>query len=238
MERKVNWGKLVWWMVWGLVLVGIVLAIWLWFSQEDESVDVPATEVCTTYLGTVEKQCVMDYMGLTKGEAVERASKYVMWVGFFSIDGIPQMNIEPGGTWIYFTVENDRVVGVCFDDTNYGWEGRLCYSEASVREKVALPNFVLEHECREMPEGTYGSSYYGAELGRTHDEIIGLIEAGVGVTRWPAGPGFGMDYDVPKVVVDVPAPGEWLTEGHMRVLKEIRDRYMDKVCFSIREEWK
>lgn len=236
MKRKVNWGRVTWWILWGVVVAGIATAVLLWFTREEKQLASPAPDVCTTYSGTVEEQCAKDYIGLTTAEATARAKQFVMWVGFITIDGAPQANIEPGGTWIYFTIENDRVVGVCFDR---GWEGRLCYSEATERERVALPDFVLEHECREMAEGVAGASdaVRYDELEAVRAALYVVMGENPGVDRFVS-TGITTDYDTHKLSVDIPAPGEWLSEGHMRVLEEVRDKYLDRACFGIREEWK
>jgi hypothetical protein len=85
----------------------------------------PVSKTCTTYGGTLEEQCIEDYIGLTQKEATEKARQYgyipgIVPVEIVLVDGVGVACAEVSGPFINLEVEdvsdpNSVIVGGYFE---------------------------------------------------------------------------------------------------------------------------
>lgn len=116
---------------WVLVLVVILLvaasaaavSFYLIYRSTESS------RVCTTYIDSRDKQCASDYIGLNKQQAEELAKKHGLYIKYSTINGESAFNVDIGADSVWFDLDNDIVLRVCFESVRYGWphEGKLCY---------------------------------------------------------------------------------------------------------------
>lgn len=115
---------------WVLVLVIILLvasaaSVTIYLLSRDSE----ASKTCTTFVGSRDKQCASDYIGLTKEEAEERADKYSLYVRYSTIDSVGMVNNDLGADSVMFDIEKNIVTRVCFSSVQHGWTHgeALCY---------------------------------------------------------------------------------------------------------------
>lgn len=83
----------------------------------------PINTVCKEYGAPVGKQCIADYLGLTRDEAMAKAKESKLFPQVTYIDGEDQAILDIGGPVIYFEVENGAVTDGYFD--RFTKDGRI-----------------------------------------------------------------------------------------------------------------
>jgi len=97
-----------------LIITVIILAATMIIVSLYIRLDQYNQHYCATY-SNLQRQCLIDYIGLTKEEAVSRAKYYDYWPTIVSINGISQGGLaDIAGPHIYFNVYDSIVTNARF----------------------------------------------------------------------------------------------------------------------------
>lgn len=97
-----------------IVVAPVAMAALLYFYVNESSDTGTQSKTCTTYGGRAEKQCVEDYLGLTKDAAIAKAKEHKYLPKVVSIDGVSQVNNDLGGYIISLVINKGVVTDAYF----------------------------------------------------------------------------------------------------------------------------
>jgi hypothetical protein len=108
-----------------VVLAGILTYILVSSRNESSQNEQKSQEkTCTTYGGLVEKQCVEDYIGLIKSEAIARAKQYKYVPKTIKEDGVSLPTTDERSAAIFFEVEKNIITRAYFGEWAEEWDAK------------------------------------------------------------------------------------------------------------------